>query len=139
MHVCPVCGYPNLAEPPRSPSGGGSYEICPSCGFQFGVDDDDRGKTYEEARKAWKEAGSPWSSKGIPAPKGWNTKEQPATSNPAPRKVAQKHRSQPVRKAAEKAVKSPAKKVGKKVAKKGTSSRRKKPVQTAKKKPRNRR
>ena len=27
---------------------GGSYEICPSCGFQFGVSDDDLGSTYEQ-------------------------------------------------------------------------------------------
>ena len=47
--TCPVCGYPELEEPPRSPrTGGGSYEICPSCGFQFGVTDDDKGVSYEE-------------------------------------------------------------------------------------------
>ena len=45
-HKCPVCGYPKLEEAPRTQAGGGSYEICPSCGFQFGVSDDDRGFTY---------------------------------------------------------------------------------------------
>lgn len=77
-YVCPVCGYPDLEEPPRSPrSGGGSYEICPSCGFQFGVTDEDRGFTYEEWRRHWTERGMPWASEGIEAPPaGWNPKQQ---------------------------------------------------------------
>jgi rubrerythrin len=41
--VCPVCGFPDLTEQPRYADGGSSDEICPSCGFQFGYDDDDRG------------------------------------------------------------------------------------------------
>lgn len=138
MHVCPVCGYPKLSEPPRSSSGGGSYEICPSCGFQFGVDDDDRGKTYEEARKAWLDAGTPWSSKGIPAPKGWNAQRQLATLHPT-QKAAKKTSSKTTRKTAKKAVKTTAKKVAKKPEKKGTASRAKKPVQTGGKKSRKRR
>ena len=27
---CPVCGFVGLYEQPRSASGGGSYEFCPS-------------------------------------------------------------------------------------------------------------
>jgi rubredoxin len=34
--TCPVCGYPALHEPPRSPEGHPSYEICPSCIFEYG-------------------------------------------------------------------------------------------------------
>lgn len=128
MHVCPVCGYPKLSEPPRSPSGGGSYEICPSCGFQFGVDDDDRGQTYEEARQAWVEAGSPWSSKGIPAPKGWSAKGQVATLRPAPKSV-KKAASIPAKKAVKKPAKAPSKKADKKA-----TARPKKSMQPAKKK-----
>lgn len=138
MHVCPVCGYPELAEPPRSPSGGGSYEICPSCGFQFGVDDDDRGKTYDEARMAWLAAGSPWSSKGIPAPKGWRAQAQISALNPQ-KKPAKKPASKAAAKPAKKPAKAAAKKVKKKPAKKATASRAKKPVQTARKRPRKRR
>ena len=41
-YLCPVCGYPELEEVPRTHDGGGSYEICPSCSFQFGVSDDDK-------------------------------------------------------------------------------------------------
>lgn len=89
MPTCPVCAYPKLAEPPRSPSGGGSYEICPSCGFQFGVDDDDKGITHAEWRTRWTEKGTPWSNRGIAKPEGWNAKSQlatlkkPATKAPA--------------------------------------------------------
>ncbi len=73
-HTCPVCGYPSLTEPPRSlTSGGGSYEICPSCGFEFGVTDDDRGYTYADWRREWIVQGKPWRSAGIEAPPpGWD-------------------------------------------------------------------
>lgn len=76
MPTCPVCGYPQLEEPPRAPSGGGSYEICPSCGFQFGVDDDDKGITHEQWRDRWVGKGMPWSSRGVPAPRAWDAKAQ---------------------------------------------------------------
>lgn len=76
MHHCPVCGFPGLAEAPRSPSGGGSYEICPSCGFQFGVDDDDRGITNVQAREKWISGGMAWHSKGSVSPSGWNGADQ---------------------------------------------------------------
>ena len=78
MNICPVCGYPKLEEPPRSPSGGGSYEICPLCGFQFGVDDDDKGITFGQARERWVAAGMKWCSRGTAAPRGWNAEEQVA-------------------------------------------------------------
>lgn len=84
-HTCPVCAYPNLVEPPRSKSGGGSYEICPCCGFQFGVDDEDRGLTYETARERWIGGGAKWWS-STPPPKGWKAEAQLATlaSRPQP-------------------------------------------------------
>lgn len=87
-HSCPVCQYPKLKEAPRSKSGGGSYEICPSCGFQFGVDDDDKGLTFTAARTAWLKRGAPWSSSGQKAPKGWDGKTQAAA--PAPKAPAKK-------------------------------------------------
>jgi hypothetical protein len=73
--TCPVCGYPGLGEEPRPASGGGSYEICPSCGFQFGVDDDDRGETFDDWRARWAAAGSPWRS-ASPPPPGWDAAAQ---------------------------------------------------------------
>lgn len=74
-HTCPVCGYPHLAQAPRSASGGGSYEICPSCGYQFGVDDDDRQITPADHRARWVEKGMAWFSRGIPAPKNWRPQD----------------------------------------------------------------
>ena len=74
--TCPVCGYPGLYDPPRSPSGNGSYEICPSCGFGFGVSDDDKGETYETWRARWVKEGSHWQSKGRPQPPDWNPDAQ---------------------------------------------------------------
>lgn len=75
-HVCPVCGWPGLSEAPRSASGGGSYEICPCCGFQFGVSDDDEGITDAEWRVRWIKAGMPWTSKAQPAPARWSAPRQ---------------------------------------------------------------
>ena len=71
-HTCPVCAYPTLREAPRSSSGGGSCEICPSCGFQFGVSDDDQGIAHAAWRKSWVTSGMKWNSKGIKPPKGWD-------------------------------------------------------------------
>lgn len=104
-HLCPVCGFPKLTEAPRSLSGGGSYEICPSCGFEFGVSDDDQGHTYESWRKAWLAKGMKWSSRGRKQPAAWNPARQiaavvaakpataaakPAAKNPATKKTAAK-------------------------------------------------
>lgn len=80
-HTCPVCGYPKLKEAPRSKSGGGSYEICPSCGFQFGVTDDDEGFTYEQWRAKWEKGGMKWSSTQ-PMPKNWNPAKQSGVRRP---------------------------------------------------------
>jgi hypothetical protein len=74
-YQCSVCGYPNLAEPPRTSASGGSYEICPSCGFQFGVTDDDLGYTDEAWRQQWIENGMQWWS-SRPQPDNWNPSAQ---------------------------------------------------------------
>lgn len=90
MHLCPVCGYPDLFEAPRSASGGGSYEICPSCGFQFGVDDDDKGISHEQWREKWVAGGMKWHSQGNAAPKGWDANKQLAALVPGKAKVQPK-------------------------------------------------
>lgn len=74
-HVCPVCGYVHLKEMPRQRKDSASFEICPSCGFQFGVSDDDRGHTYESWRQDWIARGMPWSSRQKP-PADWNAAAQ---------------------------------------------------------------
>ena len=85
-HSCPVCGYAKLHESPRSSSGGGSFEICPSCGFQFGVSDDDDGISYEEWREDWIDGGMEWTSKGIEQPRVWDAKAALATVTKAAKK-----------------------------------------------------
>ena len=75
-HICPVCGYDELKEPPRNRTGGASLEICPSCAFQFGVTDDDKGLTYDEYRQQWIEKGMKWASKGRKPRKDWNPQTQ---------------------------------------------------------------
>jgi hypothetical protein len=64
-----------LREPPRSKRSGGSFEICPSCGFQFGVTDDDQGLSYEQWRKTWRDGGMKWSSQRTP-PADWDPSAQ---------------------------------------------------------------
>jgi len=70
--MCPVCGFGGLYEPPYDARGYGSYEICPACGFQFGLDDDPDG---EPARRAWRERwvkeGCTWFSTARKPPDGW--------------------------------------------------------------------
>ena len=73
--TCPVCGYPELYDEPQPSFGGGSYEICASCGFQFGVSDEDEGLTFEEWRSSWVGRGSPWSSANA-KPHDWDPAAQ---------------------------------------------------------------
>jgi hypothetical protein len=81
-HLCPVCGWPALQEAPRSRSGGGSFEICPSCGFEFGVSDEDGGHTIGTWRADWVRRGQPWSSVGVKPPPGWDPAHQLRSVSP---------------------------------------------------------
>lgn len=77
---CPVCGFSPLDEPAYKASGGGSYEICPSCNFEYGFDDDDQGFTFEQWRARWVERGMPWGGDGEDAPpEGWDPVAQLAS------------------------------------------------------------
>ena len=87
--TCLVCEYPKLKAPPHAPSGGGSYEICPACGYQYGVDDEDRGITPEAWRATWVAGGAKWSSVGMKMPKGWQYPAKP-TSKKHPSKKMKK-------------------------------------------------
>ena len=49
--TCPVCGKSALKSLARNANGQPSLEICPSCGFQFGVSDDVQGYSYEQWRR----------------------------------------------------------------------------------------
>ncbi len=50
------------------------FNICPSCGTEFGNDDADW--TVGELRAAWLERGAQWFSNANHAPAGWNPVEQ---------------------------------------------------------------
>lgn len=55
----------------------GSYEICWSGGFEFGVTDDDLGYTYDSWRQVWIDRGMPWDSEPRrPQPLGWDPARQ---------------------------------------------------------------
>ena len=79
-NVCPVCGYDGLDEPPFNERGVGSDDICPCCGFQFGLDDfpyEDRERLVAEWRERWVAGGCVWKfpSDGLP-PEGWDPQAQ---------------------------------------------------------------
>ena len=62
MKPCPVCGYPDMPIPLK-------WEICPSCGTEFGLSD--AGRTYEELRQAWIADGAKWASNIVVQPSFW--------------------------------------------------------------------
>ena len=62
-YTCPVCGYDQLNDPPVD------YNICPSCGTEFGYHDFT--KSWDQLRSEWVAKGSKWLSKHIPAPANW--------------------------------------------------------------------
>lgn len=68
-NICPVCGFPDLDEPAYHSDLGGSYEICPCCGTEFGYDD--AGSSIPELRQRWKDNGCRWWSSSSP-PINWN-------------------------------------------------------------------
>ena len=66
LYLCPVCGY-GMADRPAN------YNICPSCGTEFGVNDQDA--TIEELRSEWIKTGPNWWSENE-RPENWNPYEQ---------------------------------------------------------------
>jgi hypothetical protein len=76
---CPVCGYDLGFKPWDGDSA--SFEICPSCGIQFGYTDAAGGDTirrqllYQQWRKRWIGQGMPWNS-ASERPAGWNAATQ---------------------------------------------------------------
>ena len=68
---CPVCGFRSLSEPVCSSEAGWSYEICLSCGFEFGFTDEVHFVSYSSHRAAWVTTGMKWSS-SRPVPRGWD-------------------------------------------------------------------
>jgi hypothetical protein len=60
--LCTVCGY-EMEEGPRD------YNICPSCGTEFGLHDVN--SSVRDLREVWLESGPQWSSRVIPQPQNW--------------------------------------------------------------------
>lgn len=69
-YPCPVCGYSELPDPPVDMS----YEICPSCGTEFGYSDFRR--SHEELMVAWVRTGPAWFASWMPPPPNWNPRRQ---------------------------------------------------------------
>lgn len=75
-YICPVCGYDALGRLPHGGVPDPSYEICPSCGFEFGITDDDEGITYEQWRNEWIANGMVWWSQSRKPSPNWDPKKQ---------------------------------------------------------------
>lgn len=74
-YICPTCGYPNLERPAWNPDNGvPSFDICPSCGCEFGYDDATL-KAREKYREKWIRNGALWYKPDL-KPKGWNLQQQ---------------------------------------------------------------
>jgi hypothetical protein len=63
LYTCPVCGY--LLNDPAE-----DYNICPSCGTEFGLTDS--GRTFKQLRDEWIQSGAHWHSRVTKIPKDWN-------------------------------------------------------------------
>ena len=71
---CPVCGYPGLTEPSHDETGFGSFDICPSCGVEFGYDD--FAVPHRALRYRWLMNGAKWYSTATVQPLRWSAGEQ---------------------------------------------------------------
>ncbi len=67
-HLCPVCGYNELPEPPQD------YNICPCCGTEFGYTDFTA--SHESLRDRWVQRGMTWHSRRVSPPLDWNPEDQ---------------------------------------------------------------
>lgn len=67
VNICPVCGF-LMRYPARD------WNICPSCGTEFGYDD--AGRTHQQLRGIWISRGMPWWSPVEAPPIGWSAMEQ---------------------------------------------------------------
>jgi hypothetical protein len=87
---CPVCGYPLDFQPWLSETSP-SFEICPCCFTQFGLDDVElndqlvheafrdskvRAEIHRVLRQKWIEAGSPWRGLSDEKPPNWDPYKQ---------------------------------------------------------------
>lgn len=73
-YACPVCNYLFAGWTKPREHVDYSYDICPCCFTEFGLDDFRR--SHEELRQEWIAAGMKWHSDCDVPPKGWNPREQ---------------------------------------------------------------
>ena len=66
-YPCPVCGY-QMDHPATD------FNICPSCGVEFGYSD--AGRSYDDLRGIWIHTGLQWSSRVVRKPKDWSPYRQ---------------------------------------------------------------
>lgn len=66
-YKCPVCFY-DLDYAPSD------FNICPSCGTEFGYSDS--GRSFEELRAEWLRLGAKWSSSVVEKAQNWNPIQQ---------------------------------------------------------------
>lgn len=74
-YTCPVCGFPDLDQPPWEPDTGvPSFDICPCCGCEFGYNDATV-KAKERYRKEWIAGGAHWFEPELKPP-DWDLSKQ---------------------------------------------------------------
>jgi hypothetical protein len=99
--VCPACGFPALSVPPYNnwpglplPTGAvppyqdyfgsPSFEICPSCGYEFGFDDHPGASgsvtSFVEHRHRWVAGGCAWWGREDQRPVDWSGLDQLAAA-----------------------------------------------------------
>lgn len=83
MATCPVCRFSDreMTDPPQP------YYICPCCGTEFGLDDED--VSHSDLRQRWVRHGSRWFSRYTPQPKNWDPTRQLGFSRVATAATAQ--------------------------------------------------
>jgi len=80
-YMCPACGYDKLDEQPWTEESA-SYEICSSCGIEFGYDDwaggdvQARQDAYAAWRHRWRAGGMRWFSPSEAPPPDWDPVSQ---------------------------------------------------------------
>lgn len=72
-YCCPVCAFPELDVPPVD------FNICPSCGTEFGYDD--CSISWEDLREEWIRNGASWFSDDSRPPPGWSAYAQLAAAS----------------------------------------------------------
>ena len=88
FYICPVCGFNGLKEPSYDKDGTPSYEICASCGFEFGFEGEGDAARF---RENWIKNGALWFTPGL-KPVDWELQKQlenikPRSGAPMKKKV----------------------------------------------------